>query len=132
VSDVREICEETVRATDGGLVCSIVELPTGRTLGRFPAIVSEEVEKALSALSGLLCSAQLPRVGDLVRSRVGLPSTTASFFDEVYCAGSRQLFAKVLPSGGAVVILATEPTTPVAWGWLRLRSALRALGSALG
>jgi len=132
VSGVREVCEETVRTTDGGLVCSVVELPTGRMLGRFPAVVSEDVERTLAALSGLLCSGQLPRVGDLVRSRVGLPSTTASFFDEVYSAGSRQLFAKVLPSGGAAVILATESTTPVAWGWLRLRSALRALGSTLG
>jgi hypothetical protein len=132
VSAVREICEEAVRTTDGGLVCSVVELPTGRTLGRFPAVVGEDVEKTLAAVSGLLCSAHLPRVGELVRSRVGLPSTTASFFDEVYCAGGRQLFAKILPSGGAAVILATELTTPVAWGWLRLRSALRALGSTLG
>jgi hypothetical protein len=132
VSGVREVCEEAVRTTDGGLVCSVVELPTGRTLGRFPAVASEDVEKTLAILSGLLCSGQLPRVGDLVRSRVGLPSTTASFFDEVYCAGSRQLFAKVLPAGSAAVILATEPSTPVAWGWLRLRSALRALGSILG
>lgn len=132
MSDAREVCEETVRTTDGGLVCSVVELPTGRTLGRFPAASSEDVEESLAALCGLLCSGLLPRVGDLVRSRVGLPPTTASFFDEVYCAGSRQLFAKILPSGTAAVVLATEPTTPVAWGWLRLRSALRALGATLG
>jgi hypothetical protein len=132
VSGVRKVCEEVVRTTDGGLVCSVVELPTGRSLGRFPATAGEEVEKALSAFSKLLCSAQLPRVAELVRSRLGVPSTVGSFFDEIYCAGGRQLFAKILPSGGAVVILATEPTTPVAWGWLRLRSALRALGSAVG
>lgn len=132
MSGVREVCEQTVRTTDGGLVCSVVELSTGRTLGRFPAVASEDVEGTLAALSALLCSGQLPRVGDLVRSRVGLPSTTASFFDEVYSAGRRQVFAKILPSGGTAIILATEPTTHVAWGWLRLRSALRALGNSLG
>jgi hypothetical protein len=129
VSGIREICAEAVRTTDGGLVCSVVELSTGKTLGRFPAAAEDDVEKTLSAFTVLLCSPQLPRVGELVRSRLGLPSGAGGFFDEVYCAGRRQLFAKVLPSGGSAVILATHPATPVAWGWLRLRSAFRALGS---
>ena len=132
MSDVRGVCSEVVRTTDGGLVCAVVELETGRTLGRFPAAAGEDVEKTLSDFAALLCSAQLPRVGELVRTRLGLPGTTATFFEEVYCSGRRQVFAKVLPSGGAAVILATEPATPVAWGWLRLRSALRALECAGG
>lgn len=131
MSGVRDACEEAFRSTDGGLVCTVVELPTGRTIGRFPAAAAEDVERTLADFTGLLCSAHLPRVGELVRARLGVPSTTATFFDEVYCAGARQVFAKVLPSGSAAVILATEPATPVAWGWLRLRTAVRALGSAV-
>lgn len=126
-----EACEEAVRSTDGGLVCSVVEVPAGRTIVRFPAASTEDVEKTLADFTGLLCSADLPRFGELVRARVGVPSKTASFFDEIHCAGARQVFAKVLPSGGAAVILATASSTPVAWGWLRLRSVIRAVGAAL-
>ncbi len=126
-----EACEEAVRSTDGGLACSVVELPAGRTIARFPSAAAEDVEKMLADFTALLCSSDLPRVGELVRLRLGVPSTTATFFDEIHCAGARQVFAKVLPSGGAAVILATSSSTPVAWGWLRLRSVLRAVGAAL-
>jgi hypothetical protein len=126
-----DICREVIGGLNGSLACGVVDLSSGRLLGAHSRrSFGETAGEALPpAAIELLGSPALANLSALLRARTGTAPAASEPMDEVYVNGERQLFAKVLSGGSVAVVLLTDETTAVGWGWVRLRSAVRQVQS---